>query len=285
MSQKYIREEEITISGALATDYEKRQMTEIEIWKEESPGIVSQAFGVVTYPVTWLMEKIIPASAIKGLLDAANRTAAQLADKDDICRLADVENIQGLRKKKLKLSDQLADNVHDWAVGVAALEGGATGFSGLPGLAVDIPAIITLALRTIHKIGLCYGYEFKTEVDKNFVLAILSASGANSLSEKLTALITLRNIEVIIAKQSWKVITEKAAAQQMSKESAIIATKNLLKQLGINLTKRKILQAIPAIGAAVGASVNGWYIKEVGWAARRSFQERWLIDNHKIIDI
>ena len=260
-------------------------MTEIEIWKEESPGIVSQAFGVVTYPVKWLMEKIIPALAIKGLLDAANRTAAQLADKDDICRLADVENIQDLRKKKLKLSDQLADNVHDWAVGVAALEGGATGFSGLPGLAVDIPAIITLALRTIYKIGLCYGYECKTEADKNFVLGILSASGANSLSEKLTALITLRNIEVIIAKQSWKVITEKAAAQQMSKESAIIATKNLVKQLGINLTKRKILQAIPAIGAAVGASVNGLYIKEVGWAARRSFQERWLIDNHKIIDI
>ena len=61
--------------------------------------------------------------------------------------------------------------------------------------------------------------------------------------------------------------------------------KSLAKQLGINLTKRKALQAIPAIGALVGASVNGWYIKEVGWAARRAFQERWLLENHKIIEI
>jgi len=31
--------------------------------------------------------------------------------------------------------------------------------------------------------------------------------------------------------------------------------------------------------------VNAWYIREVGWAARRAFQERWLIDNEKIIEI
>ena len=61
--------------------------------------------------------------------------------------------------------------------------------------------------------------------------------------------------------------------------------KNLAKQLGVNLTKRKALHAIPAIGALVGASVNGWYIKEVGWTARRAFQERWLLENHKIMEI
>lgn len=48
--------------------------------------------------------------------------------------------------------------------------------------------------------------------------------------------------------------------------------------------KAKRLHAIPAIGALFGASVNGWYIKEVGWAARRAFQERCLLENHKIIE-
>jgi hypothetical protein len=80
-------------------------------------------------------------------------------------------------------------------------------------------------------------------------------------------------------------MAERAAQKSISKEGAVIALKKLLKQLGINLTKRKALAAIPIIGAIVGGSVNGWYIKEVGWAARRCFQERWLIDNHKVIDI
>jgi len=53
----------------------------------------------------------------------------------------------------------------------------------------------------------------------------------------------------------------------------------------INLAKRKALAATPIIGAVMGCPVNVWFIKEVGWAARRSFQEKWLIENHKIIEI
>ncbi|MCX5832758.1 MAG: EcsC family protein [Deltaproteobacteria bacterium] len=46
------------------------------------------------------------------------------------------------------------------------------------------------------------------------------------------------------------------------------------------MTERKVLQAIPAIGAAVGGSANAWFINDVGWAARRAFQARWLIENN-----
>ncbi len=164
------------------------------------------------------------------------------------------------------------------------VEGAATGTVGLPGIAVDVPSIITLALRTIHKIGVCYGFEAKTVNDNHFVYGIMSASSANSVEEKMAALAALRSIQVTIARTTWKKMAEKAAQSQMSKEGAILAVKNLAKQLGVNITKRRALTAIPVIGAAVGGSVNGWYIKEVGWAARRAFQERWLIHNHKIID-
>ncbi len=94
-----------------------------------------------------------------------------------------------------------------------------------------------------------------------------------------------RAIEVTLAKQTWKKMAEQAAKEALSKEAGILAVRNLAKQLGINLTKRKALQSIPYIGAGIGASVNAWYIREVGWAARRAFQERWLIDNEKIIEI
>lgn len=91
----------------------------------------------------------------------------------------------------------------------------------------------------------------------------------------------MRNLPM---KLTWKKIMDKAAQQQLSKEAAILAIRNLAKQLGVNLTKRRAMAAIPAIGAAVGGSVNGWYLKEVGWAARRAFQEHWLTDNGKVGD-
>lgn len=151
-------------------------------------------------------------------------------------------------------------------------------------MVADIPAIIILAFRTINKIGLCYRFENKTEADNQIVLSILSASGANSVAEKQAALLKLKQIQVIIAKTTWKKMTTNAFQNQLSKEAVILAIKSLAKQLGINLTKRKALQAIPIIGAAVGASVNGSYINYVAWVARRVFQEAWLNEKYIVIE-
>lgn len=224
-------------------------------------------------------------NAIRGVLDCANCAAEWLADSKDIKRDGEVENINDLRYKDLKLSDKLADEVHNWAIGLAVTEGAAAGAIGILSTPVDIPAIITIALRTIHKIGLCYGYECTTKDDKDFVLAIMAASGANSMEEKVAALAVIKALEEVLAKQTWKAMAEKAIQQQLSKEAAIISLRNLAKQLGINITKRRALASIPVIGALVGGSVNGWYIKEVGWAAKHAFQERWLIENDKLIDL
>jgi hypothetical protein len=267
------------------TLYEKQEIEKINEWKNAEPGVVTQAFGTLLKPVSWIVEKVIPEKAIQGLLDGANGVGRFLADTNDIKRDGKVSKIEDLKYKDLQLSDKLANEVHNWAIGIAATEGGITGAFGLPGTAVDVPTIITLALRTIHKIGLCYGFDCTTEDEKKFVLGILAASGANSVEEKTAAILTLKSIQNTIAKQTWKKMAEKATQSPLSKEAAIIAIKNLAKQLGVNISKRKALQAIPVIGAIVGSSSNGWYIKDVGWAARRAFQERWLIENDKIIDM
>lgn len=58
--------------------------------------------------------------------------------------------------------------------------------------------------------------------------------------------------------------------------------KNLARQLGINITKRKALQAIPVLGAAVGATMNIVYITDITEAAIRTYQKRWLEENGRI---
>ncbi|MDR4886296.1 EcsC family protein [Fredinandcohnia sp. QZ13] len=267
------------------TKYEEEQIELINKWKNEEPSVLNRTFGVVLKPVYWAVEKVIPEKAIQGLLDGANEVGRIFADTNDIIRDGKVQKIEDLKYMDLKLSDQLSDEVHNWAIGLATTEGGITGFFGLPGALVDVPTIITFALRTIHKIGLCYGYDCKNEDDKKFVLGILAASGANSVEEKTAAILALKSVQNTIAKQTWKKMAETAAQQPLGREAAILAVKNLAKQLGVNITKRKALQAIPIIGALVGASSNGWYIKDVGWAARRAFQERWLMENGKIIDM
>lgn len=264
--------------------YEARQLECIRAWEAEEPGVVSKAVGFVTAPLAWLAQKVIPEAAIRGALDFSSTVAKYLADVDDLLRDAKVPSVTALHELELEKLDDLANGVHNWAVGVAAAEGAATGAVGLPGLVADIPFVITLALRTIHKIGLCYGYQPKDELDTQFAYAILSASGANSMREKASSLAFLRSLQVALMCQTWKAMAQKASASTVSREGAVIALRNLAKQLGVNLTKRKALAVVPAVGAVVGSSANGWWIKEVGWAARRSFQERWLRDHGKLVD-
>lgn len=266
----------------LLTDYERQQIQLIKDWRAKKPSVVSKSLGVVLSPVTWLTQKIIPEAAILRALDLSSAAAKWLTDTQNIIRDGNVNKLEDLKSKDLELSDKLADNVHKRAIRLAAAEGGVTGALGLPGIAADIPIIITFALKTIYKIGACYGFEAKTKQDEEFILSIMAASGSNDIKDKAAALAALKSIQVTIAKQTWKKMTQKAVQDRMSKEAAIISVKTLAKELGVNLTKRKALQAIPAIGALVGASVNAWYIKDVAWTARRAFQERWLIENGKI---
>jgi uncharacterized protein (DUF697 family) len=149
-------------------------------------------------------------------------------------------------------------------------------------MVADIPVVTTLALGTIHKIGVCYGYRATSEEDASFIYGVLSLSGANSMREKVASLGFLRTLQVVLVKQTWEAMGDKAVANRLSHEGALVLARGLARQLGINLTRRKALAIIPVIGAVVGGSANGWWLKAVGGAARRAFQARWLIDAGKL---
>lgn len=263
-------------------EYENSQYGAILEWKKKEPGVVTKAFGYALKPVSWLMTLIVPQKAIEGCLVAFDKIAEFFTDTDDVLRDGSVNNLEELQSKSLQMSDKLAKSVHNWALAIAGVEGGTTGVFGLGGLVVDIPALITMSLRVIHKIGVCYGFEVRTEEDRNFVYGVLSAASANTIQEKTVVVLLLRQLNVLVAKTAWKQIAKVAATQKTGIAALVITIKHLAKQLGINITKRKAAQAIPVVGAAVGAAVNVAYLDDVAWAARRMYQERWLMINKRI---
>jgi len=262
------------------TIYEEKQLKEIEIWKNKQPGVVSKTMGTVLKPLEIVTEKLVPRKAIEAVLSGIDFVAKALTDSGDILRNAKVDSIDTLRSHDLELSDKLADEIHNWAVGLASAEGLATGTTGIFGMALDVPASITLCLRTIHKIGICYGFECDNENGRNVVLSIFCAACSNTMKEKQSALLTLQKIGTMVAKKTWK---------EIAKDTGIIALiittiRQLAKQIGINITKRKAAQLIPLAGGAVGAAVNAALLNDVAWASRRMFQELWLRENRKISD-
>lgn len=245
--------------------YIEKQIKEINRWEKHEPSVVEVGLSKLFSPISSISSVVIPSAVIEKAIEYAQKAGGMLAGKEDILKDGKVNFIGELKLKDLALSDKLADSVHNWAIGMAGAEGMATGFGGTVTIAADIPAVITLAFRTIHKIAMCYGYEVNNDQEREFVLNILSVSGANTLKERKLAISILQR--EFIQKQMVKNLV-------MSD-----LVKKIAKQLGVNLAKRKALQLAPFIGAGVGAAVNASYIRDIAWDARRAYQRRWLEDN------
>ena len=261
-----------------------QQYALIKAWENEEPGVVSKTFGKLLSPVGKIISAVVPESVIESAINAANAAVQYLTDTADVLRDGNVECVEELRTKDLKLCDQMADSVHNWAIGIATAEGAAVGATGLPGIAADIPFITTLALRTIHKIGVCYGYvadASNAEEEKAFVLGVLAAANASTLGEKASFILGLKQISLLIQRNAWKKLAEMGTANLLAK--SIVSVRQAAKLIGVNLTKRKASQSIPFIGGAVGAALNASFINDIAWAARRSYQRRWLEEN-KVIE-
>jgi len=265
-----------TMHGA----YEQKQLSEIEDWEKRPPSTLSKVLGFFSAPLTWATRQIIPENIMEQALQGAFGAAGAFSGSDDLLKEAEkngfhAESVKDLSKAPLHVCDSLSESVAKWAKGLAATEGAVTGVTGFAGLTLDIPAIIVLAIRTIRKIGFCYGYDTSLEEERSFVLQVLSAGAANSSEEKARAVASAAAFKGA-PEGDEKAITAATEQAILRKEGFTAAVRNLAKQLVINFTRRKAMQTIPVVGGGVAAAMNALFIADVAEAAIRLYQKRRL---------
>lgn len=262
------------------SDYEKQQLEAIEKWKQEKPGVISSALGTFIHPAASMVQVVIPDAIIRSAMEACAAGARFTAgDGSDILKEGRLSSFEELQSAELQKCDRLAAYVQRWSVGHGAMEGMTTGVAGLAGLIADIPAIVTLSMRTIYRTAMCYGYEVKSFSDNEYLMAVMAVAAANSMDEKQEALDQMQR--VMLKEKDPELLAGEECQDFMSSEAAAVGFKTLARQLGINLTKRKALQAIPFLGAGVGAAVNAWFIKEISQAAMNSYKDRWFFERYE----
>ncbi|MDY6291106.1 MAG: EcsC family protein [Succiniclasticum sp.] len=164
--------------------YEKKQIEEIKKWGNKKPGKIEKKINDYLGPVFNKITDVLPKSFMKSFMDILNGVGGFLAFEKDICKAGKVDSVADLVNKDLETCDKLANSVQNWAKGIAGLEGAVTGASGAIGVLADIPGLLTLALRTIHKTGLCYGFKVDSETDKIQILEILCLANSATVGEK-----------------------------------------------------------------------------------------------------
>ncbi len=246
-----------------------RVLEEQDVYRAAPPAAFPRAVRKFARPVSFLTNRLIPVEAIEMALKGADWAASASIRKAAISH--DFSDLEAC--------EEAAAEVRRWALGYAVTGGGAAGAFGAIGLAVDIPATITLALRTARLTGLAYGFGGGSPAERVFILDILQLAGANSRAEKAEALARLERDQSDISPESWgKIVrlTGQTAGAQATVHRVATA-------LGVNLSARKLAQLAPVVGAAVGASVNAAFQNDVARAARHAYRERWIEVNERIV--
>jgi hypothetical protein len=249
---------------------------EYEQWENTPPNVVNEKLGKITRPLELALKPFIKKVAPL-LEDVVSKTNEYIADA--IEKISDKSpDFENMDEKNFGEWFAKADkSANDWKVGgITAMtaEGAATGAGGFALLLIDIPAAFGLILSFSNKIALTYGLPIKNEEIQIAILQAISAGSESSLKEKASAVFALKQAQKTL-QMSWKRIYQQGADNFSA--MMIVAVKDILQKLGVKVTKRKISQIVPVVGAGIGAAINGaWALDAL--EAVRQFSRKWIID-------
>lgn len=260
-------------------EYLQAAKLEIEEWESQGPGFLNHLGDFMLLPAQSAAKALIPAGvqdavakAIHRLLSGLSSAAYLISNEEKI--YYHVEEASNKYKDELKAADEVAKHYWKWNVAGGMGEGSATGALGLVGLAADVPALLTISLRLVQQIGICYGYDVKSYEEQEYVMHVLRIGSTSNPKAKMECLVGLKHIEQILLKVSWQKMSEALARKEISRFSLFAAMKQSAQMLGIQLARRKALQLVPVIGALVGASFNAVFVNDVGRTAFMLYRRR-----------
>lgn len=243
------------------TNYEAHALKEIHAWKNPEIGWFGQAMRVINKPVDAAGDLLIDSpgvgfalkKAIEGLTNVCNDAAQWSVRPEAIFKEFRDDGYVNINSHddllNLDLSD--IDKVVGWLgakyKGIALVEGAGAGVAGAAGLIVDIPALITLNLRAIGEYAAYYGFDTSRQEERLFAFHVLGLASSPTDASKSLAMAQLVRISQDVAK--------KASWSQLEKSAFVKIIQEIAKTLGIRLTKAKLAQAIPVMGAALGGGI------------------------------
>jgi EcsC protein family len=148
----------MTRNSKKLNDYESRQVERIAAWKSEFPNPFGELFRAAAQPLGKAVEYIIPDRVALLAIESTYKAADLAATANDIMVQAGVKELSALRQRPLELCDKLSRRVGTIAQVIATAEGALTGAGGVWTTLLDVPLLFGVCLRTILKVGHCYGY-------------------------------------------------------------------------------------------------------------------------------
>ncbi|WP_027408517.1 EcsC family protein [Anoxybacteroides tepidamans] len=215
-----------------------------------------------------MLDKLTPAIVHKKLgqlldeLGGYIQTGGQyLVSEEKMLAKFSVSTISEIADMPIETMDRVCEELIESRVSFAQYQGATTGVGGVFTLAIDIPALLGLALKTLQEIAIIYGYNPKEKKERIFIVKCLQFASSDIVGKKaiLQQLTSFSNDhqQVFSQLQGWR---------------EVIMT--FRDQYGW----KKLFQFVPIVGIIFGAMSNRMFIKDIAEAGKMLYRKRRILE-------
>lgn len=247
--------------------YNEKVKREFEEWKNREPGTIEKVSGFVGKPMEVILQPFIDkvGPLLEDALKHTNQYIAEAIQANheelvDVTKFTPDEFVEWH-----KASDEKTDTLIKAGIAALSTEGAVGGFLGFSTILAEVPISFGTILAFANKIAATYHMDITKEETQVEILKAITAGSSDNSELKQTAVSGFTASNIIIQKAAW---TSFARGSVYTSGSMIQITREVLKVLGLGISRRKATQFIPGLGAVTGGIINGAWASESLGAVR-----------------
>lgn len=290
--------------------HERQAWKEIEDWKagklqakDRLPAPVRAALAKSKSAAVGAWDKVPGNDEIAAAMEGAmaggfrfvNDAAAASLDRERLLKkFASAQpapsRVEDLRALDLRLIDKKMPNLAMRYSVAAATEGVGAGFvmgagasaaavGALPAFGIvaatlvgDTVTLLGTSARASSHYGAYYGYDTRKPPEALFMMSLMGVASASGQAGKQAAMAHVRQVANLLARR--------ATWSDLSQKTMVKVTQRLFASLGEKLTKRKLGQAVPVLGAGIAGGLNYQFVRSASDAAYFLYRERFLVEKY-----
>jgi len=183
------------------------------------------------------------------------------SSNQNIFTIADIGNIP--LEEMIALSDKLQKE----RVKLATVQGASTGFGGIFTLAIDIPFILGMALKTLQEIAIIHGYDPNDKMERIFIVKCLQFTSADIVGKEAI-------LEELSSMHNSNNVSEKMISQLQGWQEVFFTYRD---QMGW----KKLFQMVPVAGMIFGAYANKGMMQDVAETGIMLYRKRRIYEKLK----
>jgi hypothetical protein len=145
-------------------------------------------------------------------------------------------------------------------------QGATTGIGGFLTLSIDIPILLSLSLKTLQEIAICYGFDPNDRKERIFIVKCMQFASSDIVGKK----------SILDELSSYDNDSETSSKNQAI--SQLQGWREVMITYRDNFGWKKLFQMVPIVGMVFGAFINKSTIEDVAEVGMMLYQKRRILN-------